>query len=428
MGTQPSPVSVVSAEERGATLQAKKQHRDEVRQKRREERLRAGASVAHSEDSSSASTSVADKQETDDLDMDLLAEQYVDQPRIPLLQEKDMLSMGEDDLFTYLPLPPESLPEAFPVHSTAPNLSVLPKSGCNGLIDEYEASGQHYIMYRPIIHFLKQWIMEEQEVSHYMLDGMPSSGKSIAMAALVHWARLSGWVALYIPNAEVLTAGGTFAYNKEKNEWDTPESAKYILHNLLAAHREALQGMRTVDGSRSLLEAAEGGLEATGAAAPVTAVLDVIEGLKGQEQVPVMLAVDRYNALYAPSGYGQAEGDHKRRILGSEELRLARCMRVLEYSAPLKGVSIAALARHDRISQRTPTPLPAWVSPTEVYRFSPEEWANLLLYYDAVGVCAQEHMQLIKSFILTQGNAKELRSMGELLSLLPSTAMYKDRK
>lgn len=47
--------------------------------------------------------------------------------------------------------------------------------------------------------------------------------------------------ALYVPNAEVLTAGGTFAHNKEKNEWDTPESAKYILHNLLAAHREALQ-------------------------------------------------------------------------------------------------------------------------------------------------------------------------------------------
>jgi hypothetical protein len=29
-------------------------------------------------------------------------------------------------------------------------------------------------------------------------------------------------------------------------------------------------------------------------------------------------------------------------------------------------------------------PLHPWVSPTEVYRFSPEEWANLLLYYDAV--------------------------------------------
>lgn len=43
--------------------------------------------------------------------------------------------------------------------------------------------------------------------------------------------------------------------------------------------------MRTVDGSRSLVETAEGGLEATGAAAPVTAVLDIIEGLKGQDQV-----------------------------------------------------------------------------------------------------------------------------------------------
>ena len=66
------------------------------------------------------------------------------------------------------------------------------------LQDEYEASGQHYIMYRPLIHFLKQWFIEEQEVSHYLLDGMPSSGKSIVMAALVHWARLSGWVVCFL--------------------------------------------------------------------------------------------------------------------------------------------------------------------------------------------------------------------------------------
>ena len=54
-------------------------------------------------------------------------------------------------------------------------------------------------MYRPLIHFIKQWLIEEQKVSHWMLDGMPSSGKSIAVAALVHWARLSGWVVRPLP-------------------------------------------------------------------------------------------------------------------------------------------------------------------------------------------------------------------------------------
>lgn len=229
--------------------------------------------------------------------------------------------------------------------------------------DEYEASGHNFVMYRPIIHFMKQWFVEEPKVSHWLLDGMPSSGKSVAVAALVHWARLSGWVvrfqpnlytpaaptldnascfwsvpcrpcsdlitmqidilsivltrlfqperarcvaaavqrcnmhskkldkglccaqAVYVPNAEVLTAGGTFAYNKDAEAWDTPESAKYILHNLLAAHRDALQGMHSVDGSCSVAELAEAGLEATGAAAPVTAVLDAIDALKAQKEV-----------------------------------------------------------------------------------------------------------------------------------------------
>ncbi|KAK9903455.1 hypothetical protein WJX75_006121 [Coccomyxa subellipsoidea] len=305
---------------------------------------------------------------------------------------------------------------------------MLPKSGCTGLQDEYEASGHNFVMYRPIIHFMKQWFVEEPKVSHWLLDGMPSSGKSVAVAALVHWARLSGWVAVYLPNAEVLTAGGTFAYNKDAEVWDTPESAKYILHNLLAAHRDALQGMRSVDGSCSVAELAEAGLEATGAAAPVTAVLDAIDALKAQKEVPVMLAVDRYNALYAPSEYGQTVGEHNRRMLGAEELRLARGLRVMEHTAPLKGVSIAAMARHDRIHRNTPIPLHPWVSPTEVYRFSPEEWANLLLYYDAVGHFSQDEIELIKSYILTQGNPKELRVMGEALSFIPSTAMYKDRR
>ncbi len=79
----------------------------------------------------------------------------------------------------------------------------------------------------------------------------------------------------------------------------------------------------------------------------------------GVTQVPVMLAVDRYNALYAPSDYGQSVGEHKRRMLGAGELRLAAGLRVLEHTAPLKGVCIGALARHDRISRRTPvSPLP----------------------------------------------------------------------
>lgn len=59
---------------------------------------------------------------------------------------------------------------------------------------------------------------------------------------------------LYVANAEMLTDGGFFSYNEAAGGWDTPQSAQFILHNLLASHKDALGAMRTTDGVRSLAE------------------------------------------------------------------------------------------------------------------------------------------------------------------------------
>ena len=63
-----------------------------------------------------------------------------------------------------------------------------------------------------------------------------------------------GTQVLYVANAEVLTDGGFFSYNEAAGGWDTPQSAQFILHNLLASHRDALGAMRTKDGAQSLAE------------------------------------------------------------------------------------------------------------------------------------------------------------------------------
>jgi len=57
---------------------------------------------------------------------------------------------------------------------------------------------------------------------------------------------------LYVPNAEVLTDGGFYSYNESAGAWDTPQSAQYILQNLLTSHKDALEAMKTTDGARSL--------------------------------------------------------------------------------------------------------------------------------------------------------------------------------
>ena len=59
--------------------------------------------------------------------------------------------------------------------------------------DEYAATGQEYLMYRPFLHALCRGL-EEGIVKQLLLDGMPGAGKSIAVAALAHWARQAGWV------------------------------------------------------------------------------------------------------------------------------------------------------------------------------------------------------------------------------------------
>ena len=75
-----------------------------------------------------------------------------------------------------------------------------------------------------------------------LLTGETGTGKSVALAALAHYMRALGAVVLYLPAAQQLTGGGFFSKSKaHPGMWDTAESAKLILSNLVAAHRAALE-------------------------------------------------------------------------------------------------------------------------------------------------------------------------------------------
>ena len=62
-----------------------------------------------------------------------------------------------------------------------------------------------------------------------VLDGPVSSGKSIALAMLVHWARSEGWLVFYVPKGKDWTHGGFFYRNPHSDLWDTPVQATKIL-------------------------------------------------------------------------------------------------------------------------------------------------------------------------------------------------------
>ena len=74
------------------------------------------------------------------------------------------------------------------------------------LQDEFEATGQTRLMYRPVIRSLHN-VIEQLEVKQLLLDGMPGAGKSIVLGALAHWARQKGWVVRKPPFASCSGSG-----------------------------------------------------------------------------------------------------------------------------------------------------------------------------------------------------------------------------
>ncbi|KAK1368224.1 hypothetical protein POM88_034316 [Heracleum sosnowskyi] len=62
-----------------------------------------------------------------------------------------------------------------------------------------------------------------------VLDGPVRCGKSIALIMLVHWARVEGWLVLYVPKGRQWTHGGFFYRNQQTGLWDTLVQAASIL-------------------------------------------------------------------------------------------------------------------------------------------------------------------------------------------------------
>ncbi|PNH09516.1 hypothetical protein TSOC_003841, partial [Tetrabaena socialis] len=132
---------------------------------------------------------------------------------------------------------------------------------------------------------------------------------------------------------------------------------------------------------------------------------------------PVMFAVDDYNCLYGATDYGvltSGTARAQRRVLHSDELILARGMRLLEAEAEELGNAVVVAA------STSSTALPAPATPAlrlpyaelRVPAFSEAETCNALAHYHATGYASElaTHAQARQLHALTQGNARELRT------------------
>lgn len=64
---------------------------------------------------------------------------------------------------------------------------------------------------------------------HFIIDGPVGSGKSVALAMIVQWARAKGWLVFYIPNGKEWTHGSLYYKNEDTGLVDTPNTAQMAL-------------------------------------------------------------------------------------------------------------------------------------------------------------------------------------------------------
>ncbi|GAX75551.1 hypothetical protein CEUSTIGMA_g2994.t1 [Chlamydomonas eustigma] len=303
---------------------------------------------------------------------------------------------------------------------------------------ECNATGVPAVMYRNCMKDLRNAIRSQQEEgrgSQVLLKGPPGTGKSVALASLVEWARASGWIAMYIPSATELTRGGYFLRRESSGQFDTINSAQQILRSLVQSHRKELSALPATvalqgEASGSLLDIANKGLATDSDA---TLAVDACMAIKGElvsatrnsesgKGPKVLFAIDEYNALYWSTGYGQDQGDGKRLQLEVEDLTLASGMRLLSGSIPnTRNLAIVGAESESLgVPRRVTTPIGDTVESVLMPRYSLAETAHALYWYWENGLASKKPSlrEVQAMHALCNGNAKETRVLAPKMTLV----------
>lgn len=263
-----------------------------------------------------------------------------------------------------------------------------------------------------------------------VLDGLPGSGKSVALAMLVQWARSEGWLVFYVPSAKQWTHGGLYYKNKLTGLWDTPLAAISVLENILKSHSDILEvipcrvvdpiplgegpGIGLLSGPQevpvgegfTLKDLIQLGLRITHAAVGV--VVRLRKELSLVEEVPVLIAVDQFNSWFTFSEYHQSIGEFGRQQIHARELAMVDAFRNMTY-----GPFMVGAFSHSTNVGKLPKQLPGIPLEAKVFlnRYDFLEASIMLKHYmRQLSPKAKYGKRARRTvYMLTNGNANELR-------------------
>jgi len=351
----------------------------------------------------------------------------------PLFTKAASLSeLTEEDINTYITISEEDLN-----HSIGEGLPA-------GLTKEYEESKGSSLLVRAsfleirdglkaCVDKTKNQDSQRKPRKHFILDGPVSSGKSITLAMLVHWARSEGWFVFYVPKAKEWTHGGFYYKNPLAPSWDTPVQAATVLGNLLKCHDSVLQklpcqifkpitlgegagvglmkdaeAVAMPEGS-TLFDLVQTGIATSHAAVGV--VVRLREELSLVKEVPVLFVIDQYNSWFTFSQYKELTGRHSHRDIHARELTIVKAYRTMLHNDMMvtsysQSTAVGKLRKH----------LPD--TPPDVRydfpRYSIDEVEAVINYYYRQSLISHERFSEEKwkrIYYLANGNGVEIRDL-----------------
>ncbi|KAL3701742.1 hypothetical protein R1sor_019764 [Riccia sorocarpa] len=269
-----------------------------------------------------------------------------------------------------------------------------------------------------------------------LLDGFIKSGKSAALAMLVHWARIQGWLVFYVPCARDWTSGGMYYKNEHTGLYDTPVQAKTILEGFLKSHGSLLAtipcrvlkplqlgegaGVGKLRGSQelslpegsTLKDLVEKGIAVSQVA--VSVVVRIREELSRVKEAPVLICVDEYNSWFTFSHFHESTGTRSRRPIHARELSMVNAFRNMEGPLMMATAFSSSLA-----VGKLPVQLPGVPKNVRfpIQRYNLEEATAAMMYYHSRKITSKEPSKedIKKLFYLTNGNGEEMRTLARFL-------------
>ncbi|OVA12682.1 Ribosomal protein S23/S29 [Macleaya cordata] len=349
----------------------------------------------------------------------------------PLFTKTESISqLNRKDTCAYMPFDVEALnavlPEGLPTGMTtefeeAKRSALLVRQGFLDLRDNFRR-----IVDPPLRSSSARKVRKQ-----IVLDGPVSSGKSIALAMLVHWARDEGWLVLYVPKGKEWTHGGFFYKNPQTELWDTPVQASKVLQDFLKFNESRLRQLpcqifdpiplgegagvgwlRGVDSmampeGSTLYDLIQTGISHTHAAVGV--VVRLREELSLVKDIPVLFAIDQYNSWFTFSEYGEPLTTRACRPIHAKELATVKAFRSMMHNDMMVGAFSHSTAVGKLRKDLPDVPLDARV---DFPRYSLDEAATVCHYYLRQRLIRREAFsdeKWKKIFYLANGNGSEMR-------------------